>query len=373
MPDINGSSVPRRKPVPLRSARSTPTLRDHGDTRIALPSYEDLFRLGPYDTDRGIHHKKAPQPEVEAVEQELDPDLEKQLKNLVLVTEEDLHSRACVQEDPSPFIQQSATWNLRDVKGAVGTALGDAKHFVGGLISRPFEATKHHAILRHSLGLIYYRGPLTSVTITIFSNQPLPSSRQLWLQRRGYSGKAGLAVGAAIGTRTAWIDVTPVSEVCLDEVPVSDERAWQRDMTKFLTKAKAIKSLRNHVPRETLVIPIPLSCEDGYFRVVLCDGRKMLCPSPIFRCASTSCDPSILRGASLRTLPLELGIKAGATIAHRAAAVASQKTLGPAATVARGLTNHSDREIPIHRLGIRSPASGSSEEQNSNGGVYLRR
>lgn len=87
MPEINGNSVPRRKPVPLRSVRSTPILRDHEDSEIPPPKYEDLFRIGPYDADRILNHKEAPQPEL--VEEELVPGLEKQVKNLVLVTEED--------------------------------------------------------------------------------------------------------------------------------------------------------------------------------------------------------------------------------------------------------------------------------------------
>lgn len=367
MDAIHLLAIPRRKPVPLKSVRSTPSLKHHENTGTEPPRYEDLFRVGPYDGAHRPHSKKLSQ----VLDQELGLDLDEQLKDFVSVTEgEDI--LFCTPED-EPSNGKNDTSKLEHAKTAVSTALGEVKHFVGGLLSHPFEATKHYAILRHSLGLVYYRGLSTCVTVTIFSDRPLPNDRRLWLQRRGYSGSAGLAIGAAMGTRTAWVDVTPANEVTPDALPISDERAYQRDMAKFFTKAKATKSLQDHLPRETLVIQIPLICEDGYFRIVLCDGRKMLCPSPIFRYASTSCDPSMLRGARFRMLPLELGIKAGAMIAQKAAATASQKALGPTATIARGIAARSDHDVPMHRLGIRSQALMSKEEGNGIGGIYVRR
>ena len=54
------------------------------------------------------------------------------------------------------------------------TAMEDARHFAGGLVSHPFESTKHFSILRHSHGLVYYKGPSTSLAITLFSDKPLP-------------------------------------------------------------------------------------------------------------------------------------------------------------------------------------------------------
>jgi hypothetical protein len=88
-----------------------------------------------------------------------------------------------------------------------------------------------------------------------------------------------------------------------------DERAWQRDIKKFLDKAP--KELRKHAVRETCVLRVPFEAVDGYFRVVLTkgDNRVPLCPSPVFRVASTSMSASSIKGASLSTLPVELGVK----------------------------------------------------------------
>lgn len=217
------------------------------------------------------------------------------------------------------------------MKAALGTAFNEAIHFAGGLVSHPFEATKHYSVLRHSIGLVYYRGPTTSVAITVFSDQPLPPDRKLWLQKRGFSGKTGMAVGT-LGTRSAWIDVTPTIPAKPETLPKADERAWQRDITKFLKKAKDVKQIRNHRPYETNVVRIPHVAADGYFRIVLCEGRKVFCPSPVFRYASTSTDPGMLRGASLRSLPLELGIKIGAMVANNTANAAAAGVMQPVTT-----------------------------------------
>ncbi|KAK4505900.1 hypothetical protein PRZ48_003865 [Zasmidium cellare] len=221
--------------------------------------------------------------------------------------------------------------NPSKMKAALGTAFNEAIHFAGGLVSHPFEATKHYSVLRHSIGLVYYRGPTTSVAITVFSDQPLPPDRKLWLQKRGFSGKTGLAVGT-LGTRSAWIDVTPRISATPDTLPKADERAWQRDINKFLKKAKDVKQIRNHRPYETNVVRIPHVAVDGYFRIVLCEGRKVLCPSPVFRYASTSTNPGMLRGTSLRSLPSELGIKIGAMVANNTANAAAAGVVQPVTT-----------------------------------------
>ena len=220
----------------------------------------------------------------------------------------------------------------------VKIAFGEVKHFAGGLISHPYEATKHYSVLRHSHGLVFYKGPTTSIAITAFSDQPLPSDRQLWLQKRGFSGRAGLKVGAALGSRSAWIDVTPSIDATADLVPNNDERAWQRDIAKFMKKTTKAKHICNHRPYETNIVRIPHAAEDGYFRIVLCAGRKVLCPSPVFRYASSSLDPSILRGASITTLPLELGIWVGSVIAYNTANAAACGAAEPALTTVKSMT-----------------------------------
>lgn len=214
----------------------------------------------------------------------------------------------------------------------LNAAFGEVRQFAGGLVKHPYEATKHYSVLRHSSAVVFYQGPTTSVAITVFSDQPLPPDRRLWLQKRGFSGKAGLKIGSTLGTRSAWIDVTPATDASPDMLPAMDERAWQRDIDRFLTKSKKRKPIRNHEPCETDIVRIPHVAEDGYFRIVLCSGRKVLCPSPMFRYASSSLNPSHFRGASLATLPLELGIKIGVIAAKSSANIATYGMLQPAIT-----------------------------------------
>ncbi|ETS85100.1 hypothetical protein PFICI_03125 [Pestalotiopsis fici W106-1] len=197
-------------------------------------------------------------------------------------------------------------------------AIDETVYFAGGLISRPAETTKHYSILRHSSAIVYYKGPSTRVTVTIFSDVALPQDRSLWLQRKGFSGNLGMNVSTLLGTSANWIDVTPTYEAMSTDVPESDERAYQRDIKRFLKKGS------RHVARETCVIRVPAAASDGYLRLVLCTGesrKKVLCPSPVFRIASTSTDVSIFRGASLSSMPIEAGLKVasvvGTTVANR--------------------------------------------------------
>ncbi|RYP10729.1 hypothetical protein DL764_000519 [Monosporascus ibericus] len=214
----------------------------------------------------------------------------------------------------APETSSTATWSKWK------TAVDETIYFASGLISRPFESTKHYSILRHSLGVICYKGASTSVTITIFSDVPLPPDRTLWLQRRGFSGDLGMNVGARFGTRSNWIDVTPSCEALASDVPESDERAWQRDIKKFLKKASSRRNLTKQVVRETCIVRIPASVDDGYVRILMCGGdgsKKLLCPSPVFRVASTSSDVSVLRGASVATMPIEMGLKVASAVGER--------------------------------------------------------
>ncbi|KPI38926.1 uncharacterized protein AB675_4718 [Cyphellophora attinorum] len=217
--------------------------------------------------------------------------------------------------DPRSLPSSKAPTAAQKAGSAAVTAYQEARHFAGGLVSHPFEATKHYSILRHSHGLVFYSGSYTSIAITVFADRPLPPDRTFWLQRRGWSGKTGLRAGVLFGTHSAWMDVTPETAVVAEQVKVTDERAWQRDIAKFLRKAP--KKLAGHVPRETAVLRVPCDAEDGYLRIVMCcgeSGKKHLCPSPIFRLASTSLESSSLRGASLKTLPLEAAVKIGTAV-----------------------------------------------------------
>ncbi|KAJ5557952.1 hypothetical protein N7535_009445 [Penicillium sp. DV-2018c] len=209
----------------------------------------------------------------------------------------------------------------------VQKAYSDARHFLGGLINHPSESNKHVTILRHSHGLVFYRGPTTSVAITIFSDSPLPPDRTLWLQSKGWTGKTGMQFKSLLRLRDSWVDVTPGMPLRAEQVPPDDERAWQRDIRKFRKKAPSRSN--THQLRETAIVRIPSEAGDGYFQLVLCQGlkKKVLGHSPVFRVLSTSTAPSSIRGASLATLPLEVGAMMLSAYAQTAARAAA----GPAA------------------------------------------
>ena len=194
-------------------------------------------------------------------------------------------------------------------------AYENTMHWAGGLISHPIEATKHYTIMRHSHGLVFYHGHLTSVAITIFSDKPLPSDRTLWLQGRGWSGRTGMKLKTLVRANVNWVDVTPSKILDPHRSLPPDNRAWERDIAKFAKKAP--KQLRHHKPRETAVIRVPCEAEDGYFRIVLCanGSKKSLCPSPVFRVASSSMSSARFKGASISTLPVEIGVKVLSTMA----------------------------------------------------------
>ncbi|KAJ8133289.1 hypothetical protein O1611_g336 [Lasiodiplodia mahajangana] len=244
------------------------------------------------------------------------------------------------RQNPTPVLAPNTAglsvappFSERDVSGPPSskwkTMLDETVYFAGGLISHPFESTKHYSILRHSPALVYYKGPSTNVTISVFGDSVLPSDRSFWIQRKGFSGNIGMAASAFMRTTSNWIDVTPSTEVLASSVPGGDERAWQRDIKKFLKRASKDKRLSRHSIRETCVLRVPAAAADGYLRIVMCtgeDSKKSLCPSPTFRLASTSSDVSVLRGASLATLPLEVGLKAASIVGNQYV----QRVVGPA-------------------------------------------
>ncbi|KAI1434391.1 hypothetical protein GGR50DRAFT_409480 [Xylaria sp. CBS 124048] len=239
------------------------------------------------------------------------------------------------------------------------TAFDETVYFAGGLLSHPYESTKHYSILRHSPALVLYRGPSTSVTISVFSDAPLPSDRSFWLQRKGFSGNMGMAASALMRTTSNWIDVTPSIESLVSVLPEADERAWQRDIKKFLKKSAKEKRLSKQLIRETCVLRIPAVADDGYLRIVMCTGqssKKSLCPSPTFRLASISSDASVVRGASLASLPLEVGLKAASVVGNQYV----QRFVGPVQGVVQsrlekmqpGIVTRSAATIALARSGV---------------------
>lgn len=206
------------------------------------------------------------------------------------------------------------------VQEKLKAALGEAQYFAGGLISHPAESTRHYSIIRHSGALVWYSGPATSISITILSDMDLPLDRTVWLQQKGYSGNMGMSLKALMGTKGDWLDVTPATRAAPEHIPSVDERSIQRDLKRFVKKASG--RLKKHIAVETHVIRIPAAAVDGYFRLVLCSGeggKKTLCGSPVFRVASTTTEISVVRGASLKTMPLEVGVKVASTVGQQVA------------------------------------------------------
>jgi hypothetical protein len=263
-------------------------------------------------------------------DQDEDDDLVYDVKGLSLENRPPLPPRPNINplvEDPPPLPSRTSTGTsiaespTRSKSFWKKTVDGTAE-FAGGLVSHPFEATKHFSILRHSPALVYYKGPSTSVCITIFSDAPLPPQLSFWLQRKGFSGNMGMKASVLLGRTSNWIDVTPTTEAFLSDMPEPDERAWQRDIKKFEKKTSRHKNLSYHVARETCIVRIPAAASDGYLRIAMCTGtgrKKVLCSSPVFRIASTSTDVSIFRGASLSTIPLEAGLKAASLFGNTVA------------------------------------------------------
>lgn len=245
----------------------------------------------------------------------------------------------------------------------VQKAYGEARHFLGGLITHPTESNKHFTILRHSHGLVFYRGNATSVAVSIFSDAPLPPDRTLWLQSKGWTGKTGMRTKAFFRLHDSWLDVTPSMPLRADQVDPNDERAWQRDIKKFWKKAPP-RPRGRHELRETAVIRVPADAGDGYFQLVLCQGlkKKVLGNSPVFRVLSTSTSPSSLRGASLSTLPLEVG----AMVASVYAQTAARTVFTPAAAV---IKTKADKHRPawLKQTAIQKAYSASGLEDRVGG------
>lgn len=163
-----------------------------------------------------------------------------------------------------------------------------------------------------------------------------------------------MSLKAMMGTTDSWLDVTPETRAAVDHIPANEERSIQRDFKRFVKKATG--RLRSHTPRETHIVRIPAASQDGYFRIVLCAGggggntpdskKKILCGSPVFRIASTSADASVLRGAGLRAMPLEVGVKVASTFGAAVATTYMGAAAGAAKSGAgRAITNKVVRKV----------------------------
>jgi hypothetical protein len=129
----------------------------------------------------------------------------------------------------------SASSSQSSTSAYIQKAYKEARHFAGGLIAHPYEHTKHHSILRHSHGLVFYQGSSTTLAVSIFADATLPADRTIWLQSKGWTGKTGMRAKAFMGRNGNWLDVTPSAEVKAEQLKPDNERAcrcWGR--THFL-------------------------------------------------------------------------------------------------------------------------------------------
>jgi hypothetical protein len=226
------------------------------------------------------------------------------------------------------------------------TALTTTRDLALRLVPQNTTSTKHYTILLHSSPLVVYRGPKTNITVTIFSSPtyplPPPDARTLHLQPRGYSGDTGSRLKAFMGFTESWIDVTPALRVpSPTDVDPSVAKRWENDIARATKRlAKQDGKHGAHVARETHVVRIPATAQDGYFRVVVCHTEtsgdrkkhKVLCAGPMVRIASLSNDSARFRGAKLRTLPLETGIQVATMFANNTVG----KVVGPVVEQVQG-------------------------------------
>ncbi|KAF7872603.1 hypothetical protein EAF04_003521 [Stromatinia cepivora] len=308
----------RRKPLTPRSKTATSS---ESDINTSTKHGHDIQGNAKTEGHDYINHAAAPVSTLQAVYPKVADFETHQITQTSTNIERTICAPAGPQRLPSSEILSNITIETSSEPTStpiasfyVSNAFREARHFAGGLIAHPSESTKHFSILRHSHGLVFYQGCSTTLAVSIFSDAPLPAGRQVWLQNKGWSGNTGMRLKAFVGNNGSWLNVTPEMPISADQLKESDERAWQRDIKKFLKKTKYSK----HILRETLVVRIPVEASDGYFHLVLCsdDKKKVLCPSPVFRILSASTSPSSVRGASLSTLPLELGAMAMAAYAN---------------------------------------------------------
>jgi hypothetical protein len=154
------------------------------------------------------------------------------------------------------------------------------------------EKQAHYSTIRHSLPVVYYQGAKTEVALTVFGDEKYPKSdRRVYLQKRGWlSGLIGFPERADAG-----MDVTPESEI---KTPYS---RTEKRLENFEKRMEEV----GFKPIETMIVRIPTSSGDGYFRLrVVCKGRNIV-NSRSFRIISAGLNSAVIRGASAYALPFE--------------------------------------------------------------------
>ncbi|KAH8586140.1 hypothetical protein B0O99DRAFT_748541 [Bisporella sp. PMI_857] len=178
--------------------------------------------------------------------------------------------------------------------------------FRRGIIHHPSESTDNYTILRHSHGLVFYQGTTTSVAVSVFSGNPLTTNGTYWLKPKNW---ATTAKSRATFRQQAnkLLNVTPAEAVKAERIDLSDERAWQRDITEFQQRTREGRC-STHILRETVAARIPTEAGDGYFQLVLSAGEDAdsLCISPSLWILSISPNMGGVSGAHWATLPFEV-------------------------------------------------------------------
>ncbi|THH08855.1 hypothetical protein EW145_g2431 [Phellinidium pouzarii] len=166
----------------------------------------------------------------------------------------------------------------------------------------------HYSILRHSKPFVVYQGTKTQVPITIFGDARLPEDRKVFLQRRGYrTGIFGWTLGGMLGgSKLPGIDVTPAEELESSSLPARRLSQLNADISRLFFSQQYSQK-----PLQTLIVHIPVSAGDGYFRlrVTAGDEHKTIAVSPSFRIGSLSWSSAHPQGATPAGLVPELLVR----------------------------------------------------------------
>ena len=106
------------------------------------------------------------------------------------------------------------------------------------------------------------------------------------------------------GAKLPGIEVTPSTEITDSSLSTSEKRHYENDVSRLFPPARA----EAHKPQERMIVHIPVSSGDGYFRlrVTSDNSRKTLAVSPVFRIGSISLASAHPQGATLIGLFPEL-------------------------------------------------------------------
>lgn len=184
--------------------------------------------------------------------------------------------------------QTSSSKRLKMLGGIVHGFVGIVRSILSNLTDPPLNVSGSYAILRHSPSLVFYQGAGTTVVFSIWGTSKPSDRRAIFLQRRGWiTGVLGWDVGGYFGgTWSKGVEVTPERSIgWMQESGEDITGSGDVDADKAQSDGSAPplpvvrkRKLRGEVERfappdgmsylETLVIHIPSSAVDGYYRIV---------------------------------------------------------------------------------------------------------